>query len=298
MNPARSPAEATEEPQQLADLAIEMAIAAGELIVEMASKGPAALEVITKSSSVDLVTAADGAAEAMIRAMLARHRPGDGIVGEEDDDKPSETGLWWIIDPIDGTTSFVYGLPVYTVSIGVARGDQIVAGAVHHPGQNHTYSAWLGGGAWRNGEPIAATDKAELSTSLVATGFGYTPEARARQGQAVAGLLPHVRDIRRLGSAALDLCLVASGQVDAYYETGLNLWDRAAGTIIATEAGAVVGDLRGGPPSQRFTMAANPVLFDLLADVLRPLDADSGGDAASNTDGEATIPVDTHKRPR
>ncbi len=266
-------------------MAARLAVAAGELVTDMRASLVASsdLGASTKSSSVDLVTKADSAGEALIRHELAKLRPHDGIVGEEDEDKPSETGLWWILDPIDGTTNFVYGLPTYTVSVGVSRGDDIVAGAIFHPGQNDTYMGWLGGGAWRNGERIQASARSELATSLVATGFGYTPAARARQGLAVAGLLPHVRDIRRLGSAALDLCLVASGQVDAYYESGLNLWDRAAGMIIASEAGAMVGDLRGGPASQAFTMAANPILFELLTEKLRPLQADGGGDFSTGS---------------
>ncbi len=263
-------------PARLADLAVASAREAGELVQSMRLDliGSTDLGAGTKSSSVDLVTDADKAAEALIRQRLLAVRPQDGIIGEEDDDHPSESGVWWVIDPIDGTTNYVYGLPTYTVSIGAEFEGEMMAGAVYHPGQDDMYWAWTGGGAWRNDDPISVNTKTDLATSLVATGFGYTPQRRTLQGQVVAQLLPHVRDIRRSGSAALDLCLVASGAVDVYYERGLNPWDRAAGQIIAAEAGAKVGDLRGGAPSERFTLAANPALFRIVSELLASYGAD------------------------
>lgn len=257
---------------ELRDLAAALAVEAGELIESMRTEVDMTGD--TKSSATDVVTAADKASEAFIMERLLAARPDDSILGEEGGDVHGTSGVRWLIDPIDGTTNYVYDIPAYSVSIAAEFQGEMVAGVVYEPKSNTCYDAAIGDGARRNGQPISCTDKDELATALVATGFGYSPERRAGQAGVLVSLLPDVRDIRRFGSAALDLCAVADGRVDAYYEKGLNPWDLAAGWLIATEAGALAGDLRGGPPSPDFVIAAGPGLFDLLRDRL----ADQGAD--------------------
>lgn len=212
---------------------------------ESAEDRGTALGVRTKSSEVDPVTRVDTEMEALIRRILADHRPGDAILGEEGGGALSPEGVTWIADPVDGTVNLLYGLPLSAVSLGVCVDGEFVAGAVHALGLGETYAARRGGGAWyRNGEeawrPIGVSSCADLGRALVATGFSYDAEVRRQQGVTVAALLPRVRDIRRLGAAALDLCHVAAGRVDGYYERGIHVWDYAAGRVIAEEAGAVV----------------------------------------------------------
>lgn len=200
------------------------------------------LGVDTKSSLTDLVTEFDRWSEATIVAAITAVRPDDGFLGEEGTSRSGTTGVVWLIDPIDGTTNFVYDLPGSSVSIA-ARVDGVdVAGAVHDLVRDERFRASLGAGATLDDEPIRASDKADLATALVATGFSYDAERRRAQAVALVEILPAVRDIRRLGGAAVDLCSLACGRVDAYYERGLNQWDLAAGALIATEAGAVIHD--------------------------------------------------------
>ncbi len=265
----------------LLHLASGLAVEAGELIEEMRAslegstgQGLTGGDLETKSSVVDVVTPADKAAEKLIIDGLESARPDDAILGEEGSDRLGTTGVRWLVDPIDGTTNYVYDLPAYTVSVGAELDGVMVVGAVYEPKGNTLYAARLGGGATRNGQPIRCTGKADLETALIATGFGYLADRRQGQAEVLLEVIPAVRDIRRFGSAALDLCLVAAGQVDGYFERGLNPWDLAAGAIIASEAGASVGDLRGGPPSPDYTLAAPPPLFELLRDLLVGLDAD------------------------
>ncbi|NKY53282.1 inositol monophosphatase [Nocardia vermiculata] len=202
--------------------------------------------VRTKSTPTDPVTVVDTETEQLIRALLAETRPGDGILGEEGGGSTGSAGeIVWVVDPIDGTVNFVYGIPAYSVSVAAVRGGRSLAGAVVDVAASVTYSAGLGAGATRvesGSEPVELRcnelDAARLA--LVATGFGYSASRRERQGELVARLLPRVRDIRRIGSAALDLCMVAAGRVDAHYEHGLNPWDWAAGALVAAEAGAVL----------------------------------------------------------
>lgn len=269
------------ELDELLQLASGLAVEAGELIEQMraelegsSGQGLTGGDLQTKSSAVDVVTPADKAAEELIISGLESARPDDAILGEEGSDRVGSTGVRWLVDPIDGTTNYVYDLPAYTVSVGAEVDGDIVVGAVYEPKGNTLYAARRGGGATRNGEPIHCTSKADLETALIATGFGYLADRRRGQAEVLLELLPLVRDIRRFGSAALDLCLVAAGQVDGYFERGLNPWDLAAGAVIAAEAGAMVGDLRGGPASPDYTMAAPPELFNQLRDVLIDLDAD------------------------
>ena len=220
----------------LRQLAVDLATEAGDVIAEHHGR---AAPVGVKSSRTDLVTAADRAAESLITSRLARARPHDAIVGEEGASRTGTSGITWFIDPIDGTTNFVYGHPGYAVSVAAAAAGRPLAGAVVDPLHGEVFSAARGGGAFRNGEALAPSSTEDLGAALVATGFGYDEADRIHQGAVVAGLVGRVRDIRRMGSAALDLCSVACGRVDAYYEYRLKPWDHAAGSLIASEAGAV-----------------------------------------------------------
>lgn len=221
------------------------------------------ISVETKSSMTDMVTEIDRWSEATIVDTIAALRPADGFLGEEGASRPSETGVVWVIDPIDGTTNFLYDLPGFSISIA-ARVDGVdLVGAVHDPIRDERFRALQGGGATRNGAPIHASAKADLGTALVATGFSYEADRRRAQAEALTILLPEVRDIRRFGGAALDLCAVACGRVDAYYERGLGPWDCAAGAVIAAEAGAIVQDRQ--PPGGAFAAAAPGIAAEFFA---------------------------------
>jgi myo-inositol-1(or 4)-monophosphatase len=258
---------------RLLALAEQLARGAGELTVRLRGAGRT-LDVDAKSSPTDLVTEVDRASERWLADELARLRPDDALLGEEGADRPGGSGVRWVVDPIDGTVNFLYGLRPYAVSVAAERDGRVVAGAVHDPTSGETYGAVLGGGAFLDGAPIGGRWlAADLSTAVVATGFGYDAGVRAGQGQVLAALLPRVGNVRRLGSAALDLCYVAAGRLDAYYEHGLKDWDRAAGLLVATEAGAVVGGLRGRPPGD-VTMAASPAVAVELTTLLEELGAD------------------------
>ncbi len=212
---------------------------------EVFGGGRAEDTVRSKSTPTDPVTIVDTETEQLIRGLLAESRPGEHVLGEEGGGSLDDTGaeIVWVVDPIDGTVNFMYGIPAYSVSVAAMRAGRALAGAVVDVARSVTYSAGLGAGARRDdpdGTSTALRCNAldALEMTLLATGFGYGASRRARQGRLVAEVLPHVRDIRRVGSAALDLCMVASGQVDAHYEHGLNTWDWAAGALIAAEAGA------------------------------------------------------------
>lgn len=207
----------------------------------------------TKSSETDVVTEIDEWSERRIVETIARERPDDGLRGEEGTNKLSTSGVTWVIDPIDGTTNLLYDLPGYSVSIAASVAGEAIAGAVYDPIRDELFVAALGQGATRNGSPISASAKSDLGTALIGTGFSYDSTRRAEQAHVLTTLLPNVRDIRRLGGAALDLCSVACGRLDAYYERGLSEWDYAAGALIAGEAGAVTAT---GP----LTTAAAPAL--------------------------------------
>jgi myo-inositol-1(or 4)-monophosphatase len=223
-------------PGDLLALAVATAREAGELVASMRTDGVDVAH--TKSSPIDVVTEADRTCEELIRERLLGARPDDGFVGEEGADVPSGSGVSWIVDPIDGTVNYLYGRPDYAVSIAAAVDGQIVAGVVRSPVPDVEYAATLGGGATRNGVPIRVRSTPPLDQALVATGFSYESHVRARQGRAVARMLPQVRDIRRQGSCALDLCAVGSGQSDGYVEEGAHIWDHAAAGLVASEAGA------------------------------------------------------------
>ena len=251
---------------ELLALATNLAASAAALLLDGLDMGRS--EVSTKSSPTDMVTEMDRASEALIVAGIRAARPDDGIVGEEGADQAGTSGVRWLVDPIDGTTNYLYGFPGFAVSIAAELHGEVVVGVVHDPVHREVFQAATTGGATRNGEPIHTSTKVDLSTALVGTGFSYEPQRRLRQANVLAQVLPHVRDIRRLGAASVDLCSVACGRLDAYYERGLGPWDLAAGVLIAHEAGATVGDLAGGPASGDFTLAASTGLFEPLRALL------------------------------
>ncbi|GAB3591039.1 Inositol-1-monophosphatase SuhB [Corynebacterium faecale] len=226
----------------------------------------------TKSSSVDPVTIVDTLAEDFIANRIQELRPEDGLIGEEGTGAPSLSGVTWIVDPIDGTVNFVYGLPQYAVSIAAAVDGVVVAGAVINVDTGVLYSAARGEGAYKYLPEkdeivlLRVNDVSDLSQALVATGFSYSATRRGHQAEVLTSVLPAVRDIRRLGSAALDLCLLADGQVDVYYEHGLNCWDYAAGILIAEEAGALVHAPGLSIPGQsgEILYAAPQLVFDAV----------------------------------
>ena len=278
------------EAESLLDLACEVAVAAGRLLI---GSGGRPEVVATKSSPTDVVTEADQAAEALIRGLIGEKRPGDRILGEEGGEtgpggtsgQGGRSDVRWIVDPLDGTVNYLYGLPDWAVSVAAEVDGTVVAGAVFVPRRDELYSARLGHGAWLSsgaldwrgedtGSPVrlACNRDVPLAQALVATGFGYAAGRRQVQGDVLRAVLPRVRDIRRGGSAAVDLCSVASGTVDAYYERGVNLWDIAAGGLIAAEAGAEVTGLHGRPPSPSMTLAAPPPLLGDLHDLLASTD--------------------------
>jgi myo-inositol-1(or 4)-monophosphatase len=261
----------------LLDLAVTAARAGAELAVRRRAEGLS--EVGTKSSDTDLVTAADRAVERLIIEILLGARPDDRVLGEEGGESGTgdENGpVRWVIDPIDGTVNYVYGLPQYAVSIAAEVDGRVVAGVVRNAASGEEWTAIRGGGAQRNGHRLAGSAATTLDRCLIATGFGYDAARRAHQAAVLARMLPLVRDVRRFGAAAIDLCLAAEGKVDAYYEKGLNAWDHAAGGLVATEAGLLVTGLRGAPPGPAMVVAAMPAVHDELHTMLVELDADGG----------------------
>ena len=251
---------------ELLALACRLAVEAGDLAAAGARRDGVATR--TKSTETDLVTAHDGAAEQVVVDGLAADRPDDAIVGEEGTDRAGTSGLSWYVDPIDGTTNFVYGLTHWSTSIAVGDASGMLAGAVYLPVTGELFAAGRGMGATCNGEAIACRPTTDLGMALVATGFSYAPVRRRRQAAIVTAIIGDVRDIRRSGSAAVDLCHVAAGRVDAYYEEHLNIWDMAAGLLIAQEAGCRSGDFAGHPPVPEQLLVTAPALFDDLARAL------------------------------
>ena len=291
-------------PDNRADLlaiAVAAALEAGDLLASQEGRVAVAA---TKSSPTDVVTEMDRRAEELIRARILAARPNDAILGEEGGqvDGAADAPVRWVVDPLDGTVNYLYGLHDWAVSIAAEVDGEITIGAVYAPMQGELFTAVRGEGAWLESShranshgakspargqsaelesvfgrvPLRCGPGVPLDRALVATGFGYTAERRTAQGEILAALLPLIRDIRRNGAASVDLCAVAANRVDAYYERGLNYWDYAAGALIAAEAGAAVGDTRGGPPSTAMTVVAGPALFATLRDALAALDAERG----------------------
>jgi myo-inositol-1(or 4)-monophosphatase len=276
---------------ELRSVAISAAREAGDLLADRAGQVEVAA---TKSSPTDVVTEMDSRSEELIRSRILAARPSDAILGEEGGliGNTDNAPVLWVIDPLDGTVNYLYGLHDWAVSIaaevewagggvgGVAGGEvgrKIVAGAVYVPMRGELFCAVRGHGAWLQAgedywQPLECGPGVQLDQALVGTGFGYRKERRKVQGEVVAAMLPQVRDIRRIGVASVDLCAVAAGRLDGFYERGLNYWDWAAGALVATEAGAVVGGLNGNPVSSSMAVAAGPALFGLLTSALVALD--------------------------
>ena len=246
----------------LREIAEAVAREAGRQLRE-AFAGPR-VNVTVKSSPTDLVSEADHAAERLIRERLAAARPGDGFLGEEGGDERGTSGVRWIVDPLDGTINFLFGIPEWAVSIACEDAEGTVAGVVYDAMRDELWSAERNGPALLDGRPIAASTRDDLATAMVATGFGYDADVRRFQGQVVSRLLPKVRDIRRLGSAALDLAWTAAGRYDAFYERGLNSWDRAAGELLCRRAGLAVRELSPSPPAAAGILVAPPGLVEQL----------------------------------
>ena len=256
----------------LLTLAREIALAAGELARERREAG--ATIAATKSSAEDIVTDADRETEALIRALIADARPNDGFAGEESDASAGTSGLTWVVDPIDGTVNYLYGIPAYAVSVAVVEGDPdpagwtALAGAVFNPAAGELYTAVAGGGAFLADRPLRANTDVPLELALIGTGFSYSASRRVEQATVARALIGRVRDIRRMGAASLDLCGVAAGRLDLYFESGLHPWDHAAGALIARESGARVGGFGVDREGRELLIAGAPDLYDAFEPLL------------------------------
>jgi|HubBroStandDraft_4_1064222.scaffolds.fasta_scaffold78023_2 myo-inositol-1(or 4)-monophosphatase len=289
------------DPGELLRIAREAAAAAGRLLASWRRDGrPEVIQL--KSSPTDVVTEMDRQSEALITAHVRAVRPADAVLGEEGgqtagglqgggDDPAGLARVRWVVDPLDGTVNYLYGLPDWSVSIAAEVDGTVVAGVVEVPRHGETFTAVTGGGAWLHrgddARPLHCNTGVALDHALVATGFGYAAQRRQVQGEVAAALLPHVRDIRRGGSASVDLCSVAAGRVDAFYERGLNYWDYAAGGLIAREAGALVGGLAGRPEGTSMTVAAGPDLYRQLDTFLTSLNPERDGPRSQEQDALA-----------
>lgn len=265
--------------RELMELAASMAREVGDLVRTTRETGVDLAGV--KSTVTDVVTEADLAAERRLRELIATHRPQDAILGEEGGATAGTSGLTWVVDPIDGTVNYMYGLPVYAVSVAVVAGEPDpatwtqVAGAVCSPVDGLLWRAGRGLGAWLGDRRLAVNAPRPLGESLVATGFGYDAALRRQQAQVLTGVLDKVRDIRRAGSCAIDLCSLASGQLDAFFERGTNPWDFAAGGLVVREAGGVVTGLRGSAESSTMMVAGPAETVRQIVELLEQLDADA-----------------------
>lgn len=252
-------------PAELTAIGEALAREAGDLIRNRLDD---VISISTKSTATDMVTEVDRQSERLIVSRLESLRSGDALLGEEGTSRDGTTGVRWIFDPLDGTTNYIYGFPAFCVSIAVEVDGKPVAGVVYDPLRGEMFTATLGAGALLNGRPIRVTSLHSIETALVSTGFGYDPARRAFQGRVLGDIVPRVRDIRRAGSAALDLCWVACGRVDAYYEFGLNDWDMAAGALIVREAGGRTGTFAGAPAGVNTIVAAGPGIFEPLHELV------------------------------
>ncbi|MGW3105785.1 inositol monophosphatase family protein [Streptomyces sp. NPDC001100] len=262
--------------QELLALAQEAALKAGALLRD---GRPADLAVAaTKSSPIDVVTEMDIAAEKLITDLISEQRPDDGFLGEEGASVTGTSGVRWVVDPLDGTVNYLYGLPTWSVSIAAELHGETVAGVVAIPMRGETFHAVLGGGAWATGawegeRRLACRPAPPLEQALVSTGFNYVTEVRVHQADVAQKLIPLLRDIRRGGSAAVDLCDVAAGRLDGFYERGLNPWDLGAGDLIAREAGALTGGRPGERPGRDLAVAGSPGVFEPLQGLLEDFGA-------------------------
>ena len=267
---------------ELRDIALAAAHSAGDLVRDLRRTSVAV--AATKSSLTDIVTASDLASEAALRDFLLTARPQDGFVGEEGSDVAGTSGLTWVVDPIDGTVNYLYGRASYAVSVAVVLGDprdplewEPIAGVVHAPELGVTYGAGRGLGATRNGLALALGEGPELGNTLVSTGFSYSAAERARQGEVFARLIPQVRDVRRAGAGAIDVCDVAAGLLDAHYERGLKPWDIAAAVLVVTEASGVDGYSVPNESGERVTLVTARTLLPTLTAALDVVLAPSRG---------------------
>jgi myo-inositol-1(or 4)-monophosphatase len=242
-------------PEALLLLATEIADKAGVMLMDR----PATFEISSKSVAIDIATQMDKSSEKFIVDSILARRPDDGILGEEGSSRESRSGITWVIDPVDGTVNYLYGIPGWSISIAAKDSEGVIAGIVHAPSIFSTWTAIRGGGATFNGSPIFVNDPVELDRALIGTGFAYDVSKRFEQGRIAAALLPQIRDLRRMGSAAVDICNVAMGRFDGYYEAGLFEWDRAAAALIATESGAIFSTNLAG-----VAFCAGPYLFPRL----------------------------------
>ena len=247
---------------ELLSLAISIAHEVGA--VALAGRKRGLSDVSTKSTSTDMVTEYDRLTEKSIISALREARPTDSIVGEEGGGHDGTSGITWYVDPIDGTTNFLYDLPSWTISIGAHDSEGEFVGVVFCPPLNETYSAIRHHGAYLNGKAISCNPITDVSKALIATGFNYSPENRVIQAKRIPFIIDKIRDIRRLGAASLDLCFVACGRYDAYYEEHLFPWDLAAGTLIAKEAGCAVGSIDGGENEPSAILASAPGVFNQI----------------------------------
>lgn len=266
--------------RELRGVAERLARQAGRLVLD---GRPDRVDVAaTKTSPVDVVTEMDRASEALLRSEIARARPDDAVLGEEEGHVAGASGVTWVVDPVDGTVNYLYGIPAYAVAVAAVVGPPepgrwtVLAGCVHSVADGRTWTAGRGEGSEQDGRPLRVAEARPLAQSLVGTGFGYVSERRRHQAAVLAELLPRVRDIRRIGSAAMDLCAVASGTLDLYYERGLHAWDMAAASLVAEEAGALVVGLRGAPAGEAMTVAGPAPTVHELAGLLATLGADEG----------------------
>jgi myo-inositol-1(or 4)-monophosphatase len=254
-------------PSELLELAVAAAHRAGALLLERFAGEPTGVR--TKSTATDLVSDADTAAERAIVETIGAARPDDGWIAEEGTSAVSSTGLTWVADPLDATVNYLFRIPVWCVSIAAEDGSGAVAGVVFDPNRDETFTATRGGGAFLNGKAIRVSNRADLATALIATGFEYDRELRSFQAGVVAEVIPAVRDIRRAGSAALDLASVACGRVDGYYESSTERWDKAAGSLLVEEAGGLVSELTNPTGESPGVVAAGPGIHAALDALVR-----------------------------
>ena len=254
-------------PSVLLELAERLARDAGTQALRGRKRG--LVDVTTKSTTTDMVTEYDRASEVLIVDGILADRPNDSLVGEEGTSRDGTSGITWYIDPIDGTTNFLYDLPGWCVSIGICDTTGPLCGVVYIPPLDEMFTAIRGSGAKLNGAPIQCASVSEISQALVCTGFNYDSHNRVAQAARIHSFIDDVRDIRRFGAAAIDMCYVACGRLDAYYEEYLWPWDYTAGDLIAREAGCRTGNIRGGSIDARDVLVANPTLFPLMVDLIR-----------------------------
>lgn len=254
-------------------VAKQLARAAGDMA--LAGRKAGLHNVQTKSTGTDMVTEFDRASEAMIFDGLRTLRPLDSVVGEEGAAHSGESDITWFIDPIDGTTNFLYALPNWAVSIGAADKDGPLAGVVYIPALDEMFTATRGGGAFLNDQTIHCNAIEDISQALVCTGFSYSAGARTIQAQRVSRMIHDIRDIRRFGAASIDLCFVACGRLDAYFEENLFPWDIAAGELIAREAGCLSGDFSGGPVRPAELLVSPPGIFRPLSALITAASTDN-----------------------